>query len=93
MDFGLRMLICLPFVGKAAYFIVRVCIVILQSRELSVWTRYAVHHFFAFESSNAFCRCRLFQFNVRLILSTQSSLRRSSGSTLGNGKRDAETVT
>jgi hypothetical protein len=46
-----------------------------------------------FKSSKAFCRCRLFQFSVREMLSTQSSPFRSSGSTAGNGKRDADIVT
>lgn len=44
-------------------------------------------------SSYAFCRCLLFQFSVREMLSTQSSLRLSKGSTEGKGKRDAEIVT
>lgn len=49
--------------------------------------------FFVLASSNAFCRWRLFQFSVREMLSTQSSLLRSKGSTLGKGKREAEMVT
>ena len=46
-----------------------------------------------FELSKAFCLCRLFQFSVLEIESTQSSLFRSNGRTLGKGKRLADTVT
>jgi hypothetical protein len=47
----------------------------------------------AFASSNAFCRCLLFQLSVREMLSTQSSFFLSRGSTVGKGKREAEMVT
>lgn len=47
----------------------------------------------ALASSKAFCRCLLFQLRVLEMLSTQSSVLRSNGSTVGNGKREAEIVT
>jgi hypothetical protein len=47
----------------------------------------------ALASSKAFCRCLLFQLSVREMLSTQSSFFLSRGSTVGNGKREAEMVT
>jgi len=67
--------------------------------QLYLWVMLVVAHdsglllLDVFASSNAFCRCRLFQLRVREMLSTQSSFFLSSGRTVGKGKRDAEMVT
>lgn len=83
---------------------VRPCRRILLARVLHYFTSYKWYHCGPstttrgeitqdFHSLKLFCRCREFQFSVLEMLSIQSSLARSSGSTAGNGYLEAEMVT